>query len=247
MAGDWIKAEKVTPRKPEVLRMAAKLEVHPDHAFGLCFRFWSWCDDNLNSCNATGVTEVMLDALLERDGVASALIDVGWLQVRNGSLVIPNFDRHLSESAKKRGLSAKRTADSRSRKCNGDNVTKVLPEKRREEKNTKEREEANANRIPFLETRSVKFLESWARWKRHSQDNGKPVGAMSEETQLKSLFEAYPSETEAINAIDFSMKNNWRNIDLKNSHNRKDDKPQTKSKPTNNDKFDAICKQVYGT
>lgn len=242
MAGDWIKAEKVTPRKPEVLRMAAKLGVHPDHAFGLCFRFWSWCDDNLNSCNATGVTEVMLDALLERDGVASALIDVGWLQVRNGSLVIPNFDRHLSESAKKRGLSAKRTADSRSRKCNAKNVTEVLPEKRREE--IKEREVANANRIPFLETRSVKFLEAWARWKRHSQDNGKPIGAMSEETQLKSLFEAYPNEIEAINALDFSMKNNWRNIDLRNSHNRKDEKPERTVK-TNSDKLGSIFERAF--
>jgi hypothetical protein len=243
MAGDWIKAEKATPRKPEVLQIAVKLGIHPDHAFGLCFRFWCWCDDNLQTCNVVGVTEVMLDALLERDGVASALVEAGWLQVRNGSLVIPNFDRHLSESAKKRGLSAKRTAESRSRKCNGDSVTKVLPEKRREEKSIRERE-TGENRIPFLETRSTLFLEAWKRWKVHSREKGKPINGMSEEAQLKSLFAAYPEEVEAINAIYFSIDKNWANLDLKNSHNRKDDKPERKGK-TNDDKFESIFEKAF--
>lgn len=30
MAGDWIKVEKATARKPEVLRLADLLQVHPD-------------------------------------------------------------------------------------------------------------------------------------------------------------------------------------------------------------------------
>ncbi len=131
MAGDWIKVEKVTARKPEILRIAAELKIHPDQAFGLCFRFWVWCDDNLEVGNANGVTESMLDALLERDGIATALLNVGWLRVRNGSLEVPNFDRHLSENAKKRGLSQARTAKSRSRNRNAISVTEAL---QREEK-----------------------------------------------------------------------------------------------------------------
>lgn len=134
MAGDWIKVEKATARKPEILRLAVILGMHVDQAFGLCVRFWSWCDDNLSSGNASGVTEALLDALLGQPGIASALIEVGWLQVRQGSLAIPNFDRHLSKSAKSRALSARRTALHRSRSSNGASVTKTLPEKRREEK-----------------------------------------------------------------------------------------------------------------
>jgi hypothetical protein len=133
MAGDWIKVEKSTPRKPEVLRLAVLLNIHPDHAFGLCCRFWSWCDDNLTNSNAQGVTESLLDALLGRDGFASALVQVGWLQVRQGSLVIPNFDLHLSQGAKSRALAARRQAQHRSRKSNAESVTKTSPEKRREE------------------------------------------------------------------------------------------------------------------
>jgi len=110
MAGDWIKVEKNTARKPEVLRIAAALGIHPDEAFGLCFRFWCWCDDHLESANAAGVSNVLVDALVERKGFADALISVGWLRAREGSLEIPNMDRHLSQTAKKRAVTAQRVA-----------------------------------------------------------------------------------------------------------------------------------------
>ena len=110
MAGDWIKVEKATPRKPEILRIAAALEIHPDHAFGLCFRFWSWCDDHLDSTNARGVSSALVDSIVERKGFAIAMIEVDWLRVNDGSLEIPNMDRHLSQTAKKRAVTAQRVA-----------------------------------------------------------------------------------------------------------------------------------------
>lgn len=131
MAGDWIKIEKATVRKPEILRIAATLGIHPDHAFGLCFRFWTWCDDQLAEANVSGVSLELVDALVDRSGFAAALVTVGWLQARNGSLVIPNFDRHLSQSAKTRALTARRVSDHGKRKANGANVSLALP---REEK-----------------------------------------------------------------------------------------------------------------
>jgi hypothetical protein len=141
MAGDWIKVEKATPRKPEILAVAEALSIHPDHAFGLCVRFWCWCDDHLSDCNARSVTKTSLDALLDRSGFSEALIKVGWLQARSDSLVIPNFDRHLSQTAKKRALTTNRVLTHRERKCNAGSVTKALPEKRRED-NKHEREHA---------------------------------------------------------------------------------------------------------
>lgn len=134
MAGDWIQMQKATAFKPEILRIATDLGCSVGDAFLLCFRFWCWCDDQLVDGNAPGVTPEMLDALLGRAGFCAALLKVDWLQVRSGSLVVPHFDRHLSESAKKRGLSGKRQAEFRSRKSNAHSVTSALPEKRREEK-----------------------------------------------------------------------------------------------------------------
>lgn len=113
MAWDWIKVEKATARKPEVLGIADALSIHPDHAFGLCIRFWFWCDDQMETGHAPGVTNVTLDSVFGHDGFTSALLSVGWLRVRNGSLEVPNFDRHLSESAKKRALSRIRKQNQR--------------------------------------------------------------------------------------------------------------------------------------
>jgi hypothetical protein len=124
---------KATPAKPEILRLASILGCSHGDAFLLLFQFWCWCDDQLTDGNATGVTPVMLDALLKCDGLCAALVEVGWLQVRSGSLVIPRFDRHFSESAKKRTLSAKRQADFRSRKRNAKSNADALPQNRTEE------------------------------------------------------------------------------------------------------------------
>jgi hypothetical protein len=138
VAGDWIKMEKATARKPEVLQLADLLAIHPDHALGLCFRFWSWCDDQMTSGHAPSVTSVTLDSVFGHAGFASALITVGWLRVREGSLEVPNFDRHLSDSAKNRALSGERKKKQRagvtelSRSNRDKSVTRE--EKRREEK-----------------------------------------------------------------------------------------------------------------
>lgn len=159
MAGDWIKVEKATLRKPEVLRLATILKIHPDHAYGLCSRFWCWCDDNLSSGHLPGVTGQQLDMVMGHDGFSSALISVGWLQAREGSLVIPNFNRHLSQSAKSRALAARRQDKHRSRKSNAPSVTKTSPEKRREEeRREEEKEEKESPLPPVAETSEASML-----------------------------------------------------------------------------------------
>lgn len=137
MGQDWIKVEKVTARKPEVLRIASSLNIHPDHAFGLCVRFWSWCDDQMSECHTKGVTCVTLDLVLGHTGFATELVRAGWLVETDDGIEIPNFDYHLSESAKTRAKAVirKRTSRAKSDTCHTKSVTKVRPEKseRREE------------------------------------------------------------------------------------------------------------------
>jgi hypothetical protein len=128
MGADWIKVEKVTPGKPEVLGVSQILGIHPYHAFGLCVRFWLWCDDQLDSESVTGmsqkfVTNVALDFVIGHVGFTDALVQVGWLVVENGRLVVPNFDRHLSESAKKRADSRRRKQ--KERESGKDRVTEM--------------------------------------------------------------------------------------------------------------------------
>ena len=141
MAGDWIKVEKSTARKPEIMGIARELSISMDAAFGLCFRFWCWCDDNLTNGNVFCVTESLLDETFGKQNFASAMVKVGWLQFDGDQMTVPNFERHLSKGAKTRAETAIRVAECKKRKreerySGNESVTKkALPEKRREEKN----------------------------------------------------------------------------------------------------------------
>ena len=110
---DWITVDKATARKPEVLQIAMLMGIHPDHAFGLCVRFWMWCDDNMTDGTAK-INCQILDAVLGTSGFAQALIEARWLKDRKNALEIPNFDRHLSQSAKVRRAATERKRKSRS-------------------------------------------------------------------------------------------------------------------------------------
>lgn len=228
MAGDWIKMRTNLDTDPRVIDIATRLGISELQVVGMLWKVWSWADAHTLDGNAIRVTDVTLDRFTLVTGFADALRKVGWLEGRDGLLTFPRFAEHNGQTAKNRAETKERVAKHRNAKTVTDVTQKPLPEKRREEKNTKERE-TGENRIPFLETRSTLFLEAWERWKMHSREKGKPINGMSEETQLKSLFSAYPSEDEAINAIDFTIDKNWANLDLKSSHNRKDDKPERKS------------------
>lgn len=208
MSADWIKIEKITARKPEVLRISQHLGVHPDHAFGLCFRFWSWCDDNLESGNARGVTDVTLDALLNCDGFASALIEVGWLLVRNGSLEVPNYDRHLSKNAKKRALSQERTKKSRHGSSN-ENVTLTALHKRyQSESKSESKNNTHTHTQPIV---PKELVECWQRWELFVLErHGCKIGAIQAEATLKSLLDR--GVEKAVRDIAFSIEKGAKSI-----------------------------------
>ena len=130
MAGDWIKVEQVTPDKPEVWEMAARLEIEPDAVIGKLIRVWVWADQQTLDGNAFVTQLALLDRIAGVSGFANAMIHAGWLKQKNSSFAFPNFERHNGQSAKKRALTNKRVQ----RKRNADAVTKTFPEKRREEK-----------------------------------------------------------------------------------------------------------------
>lgn len=151
---NWFKFEHATLRKPEVYRIAQLLNVHRHAAVGMLCEWFVWCDLNVADGHAPFVTEGAIDDIVGHCGFASALLDVGWLQVRSGSLVIPHFDRHLSQGSKNRAL-----AGDRQRKRRADSVTKVSRAQRdksvtREEKRREETEER--------ETREAARETAWA-------------------------------------------------------------------------------------
>lgn len=137
MAGDWIKLQKDTPDKPEVLAIASRLGIDPDAVVGKLVRVWSWFDTHTTDGNASCVTFAFLDRLAGVTGFAEQVSLVGWLEQDGSELRLPNFKYHNGETGKKRALGKNRAEKHRSNaNSNAPSVTKALPEKRREEKNT---------------------------------------------------------------------------------------------------------------
>ena len=139
MAGDWIKLQKDTPDKPEVLAIAARMNLDPDAVVGKLVRIWSWFDTHTIDGNANSVTFALLDRLAGVTGFAEQMTFVGWLDQKGHLLTLPNFEYHNGETAKKRALGKNRQDKHRNNEesnanSNASSVTKALPEKRREEK-----------------------------------------------------------------------------------------------------------------
>ena len=139
MAGDWIKLQKDTPDKPEVLAIATRMNLDPDAVVGKLVRIWSWFDTHTIDGNANSVTFALLDRLAGVTGFAEQMTFVGWLDQKGHVLTLPNFEYHNGETAKKRALGKNRqdkfrNTDESNAKNNASSVTESLPEKRREEK-----------------------------------------------------------------------------------------------------------------
>lgn len=119
MAGDWLKFEKATPDKPEVFAIASQLNLDADAVVGKLLRVWSWFDTHTADGNGLGVTSPLLDRVAGVSGFVTAMESVGWIEVTNSGIRLPNFDRHTGETAKTRALGAKRSAARRSRHAAG--------------------------------------------------------------------------------------------------------------------------------
>lgn len=145
MAGEWLKMECDTPEKPEVMAITAALGwTDTDLTVGKLFRLWRWFDKHTIDGNAVGVTLALLDVQIGVTGFCEKLIAVNWLEVYDGGIRLPKFDRHNGTTAKSRSQTAKRVATFKANAKgngqgnavgNGASVTGALPreEKRREE------------------------------------------------------------------------------------------------------------------
>lgn len=141
---EWIKVEVGLPAKPEVMRLAEILECSEAEVIGYLITFWVWADQNVKAENPTIDCPLSaLDRRVGKQGFSSGMLQVGWLQQDAGGTVrIPNFDYHLSKSAKTRADDARRKKAARqavrevSGKCpkvSGQNADQKREEQKREE------------------------------------------------------------------------------------------------------------------
>jgi hypothetical protein len=130
MAGDWIKMRIDLRDEPEVIQIAAETNLDEDAVVGKLHCIWGWANKTSRLGNAPGVTVAWLDRYVSVTGFAQAMANAGWLHIKGDGFSFPKYDRHNSQSAKRRALTANRMK----RKRDADAVTGASPEKRREEK-----------------------------------------------------------------------------------------------------------------
>jgi hypothetical protein len=169
MAGDWLKFDKATPDKPEVFAIASTLDIDPDAVVGKLMRVWSWFDTHTENGNAPSVTSALLDRIAGVTGFVTAMQKCGWIELSESGVLLPNFNRHCGETAKKRAQNNNRVSKLRTR--NAENVTPALqkhvPEKRREEKNIKAKSKAKNGRSAPVVLPSTISPDVWAMWDRY--------------------------------------------------------------------------------
>lgn len=141
MAGEWLKVDRSTPDKPEVIRMARLLKKDRDLVFGKLLRLWCWFDSNSVDGVVDGVVDADVDDLCQCEGFAQACITVGWMTFDpvKERITLPNFDRHNGETAKQRMLKNRRQARWRAHvdakpSTSASTNSSTREEKRREEK-----------------------------------------------------------------------------------------------------------------
>lgn len=128
MAVEWLKVEHTTPEKPEVRRIARKLGIDFDSAFGKLFKMWRYFDRHSDDGSLPGMGLEDIDDAAGVSGFAACAVEVGWLKVEDGSVVMPDFVKHCGDGAKKRAQTARRVAK-HSSKTNAASVSSALAER----------------------------------------------------------------------------------------------------------------------
>lgn len=138
MAGDWIKMGTGLRTHPKVVRMASALKADgcPDRLriIGALHAVWCLFDAHSEDGVLVGYTPEVVDEEIGWPGFTAALIAVGWCDVADESLVLPRFDAHNGQSAKRRAMEADRKRTVRKVSASRADELRTKEEKNREEK-----------------------------------------------------------------------------------------------------------------
>lgn len=108
MAGDWIKMRADLHTHPKVVRMASALKADRLRIVGGLHSAWCLFDVHSVDGFLDGYSPETLDDLIGFPGFARAMMAVGWLEEDGESLVMPRFEAHNGQSAKRRAQDADR-------------------------------------------------------------------------------------------------------------------------------------------
>lgn len=133
MAGDWIKMRADLHTHPKVVRMASALKADRLRIVGGLHSAWCLFDVHSVDGLLDGYSADTLDDLIGFPGFSRAMMTVGWLEENGESLVMPRFEAHNGQSAKRRAQDADRKRNVRKASASEADKKRTREEKRRED------------------------------------------------------------------------------------------------------------------
>ncbi|WP_406807910.1 DnaT-like ssDNA-binding domain-containing protein [Enterobacter cloacae] len=133
MAGDWIKMRADLHTHPKVVRMASALKADRLRIVGGLHSAWCLFDVHSVDGFLDGYSAETLDDLIGFPGFSRAMMAVGWLEENGESLVMPRFEAHNGQSAKRRAQDADRKRNVRKSSASEADKKRTREEKRRED------------------------------------------------------------------------------------------------------------------
>lgn len=217
MAGDWIKMRADLHTHPKVVRMSSALKADRLRIVGGLHSAWCLFDVHSVDGFLDGYSPETLDDLIGFPGFARAMMAVGWLEEDEQSLVMPRFEAHNGQSAKRRAQDADRKREKRNVvKTSAPEADKMRTreEKRREEKNIKPHinptHNARAkNSVDNFSGEPFLMFEDWKPdpdFAEQSQSWGTPVEQGVKKTELVSFIDFWKCEETPLNQFQWQQK-----------------------------------------
>lgn len=107
MAADWIPMRLDLGDDPAVIAMSDSLQLDEFAVVGRLHKLWSWASAHTKD-GRVNVTASRIDKLVTHSGFAHAMEAVGWIEITETHVLFVRWNRHNSQSAKKRAADAKR-------------------------------------------------------------------------------------------------------------------------------------------
>ena len=182
MAGDWIKMRKSLPTDGRIVRMMSALNADRLRTLGGLMSAWCLLDEHTSDGKLQGYTPAAFDEIIGFPGLAHAMEAVGWLEVGDGFLQAPDFERHNGTTAKRRAQESVRKMSARNAdKCPQVKQTKSAPEKRREEKNIislSGNDNGDPESVTLPEDAPAEAVAAWAEWQAYRQSRAAAKGTL---------------------------------------------------------------------
>ncbi|EIW8605144.1 DNA replication domain protein [Klebsiella aerogenes] len=232
MAGDWIKMRADLHTHPKVVRMASALKADRLRIVGGLHSAWCLFDVHSVDGFLDGYSPETLDDLIGFPGFARAMMAVGWLEEDGESLVMPRFEAHNGQSAKRRAQDADRKRVKRNvvkMSVSEEDEMRTREEKRREDIKDIDppnppRDRKQLKQYPYPEQLNASAWDEWKRYRAEMRFKAYAPTERSEGAAITELINLSGGNHERqMQIVKQSMAKGWKGLfELKESLTRRD-------------------------